>query len=366
MRLEAVTVCDQYSDFLAWTLPLNKPQFDRLVVVTSPEDHATQQICDFHDVELVKTDQLRSRWGDWNKAKGINAGLRFLRQDGWVLHLDADIALPPRARVLMDRKVLDRQMLYGVDRLRVADYERWIDFLTMPHIQTDGYHVRLEDSFPMMSRFNAWHLNGFAPPGYFQLWHPSVSGISNYPDDHNGGDRTDVMFAENWKPEKRQLIPEFAAYHLESELHVQGANWGGRTTKHFGPEPSRRPNDYAHRLQPHHKHHADTAGSNPGGRRDPPICTSKPQVVLQASYGPHPVVGEPLTADPGQWSGQEPITLVTGWWRKHGSAEELIMFDSASYVVQAGDVGYQLFLRVNATNPLGSSTADSTDTPPVQ
>jgi hypothetical protein len=60
-KLEAVIVCDQYSDFLRCTLPHNKTLFDRIVVVTSPEDRATQKICEFYHVECVKTDALQSR-----------------------------------------------------------------------------------------------------------------------------------------------------------------------------------------------------------------------------------------------------------------------------------------------------------------
>ena len=255
MILEALTVCVDYADFLTETLPLNRPQVDRMVVVTSPEDHATQQVCDFWDVDVVLTDALGSRWGDWHKARGINAGLSVLNWSGWVLHIDADIAMPPRSRVLMERASLDKQCLYGVDRLCVPNYAAWRDHQAMPHIQTDGYHVRLGGAFSMVPRFNGWHVHGYAPVGYWQLWHPHEAGVREYPANHNGGDRTDVLFAEKWPREQRVLIPEFAVYHLESEPHAQGANWGGRTTARFGPEPSRSPNDYSHRRHTHHRHH---------------------------------------------------------------------------------------------------------------
>jgi hypothetical protein len=272
MNLEAVTTCVQCADFLAATLPLNRPQFDRYVVVTSPEDSATQQVCDFWDVEVVKTDAFGSRWGEWRKALGINAGLQQLgigagaiytpKSPGWILHLDADIALPPRARTMLDRADLDRTVLYGADRLRVPSYEAWQDHLSMPHVQTDGYHVRMDPRFEVMPRFNAWHINGYAPPGYFQLWHPQASGIKEYPGDHNGGDKTDVLFTQQWPRAKRSLLGEFAVYHLDSGINVQGANWGGRVTERFGPQPSREPNDYPHRHHHHHKHHRHHYGDD--------------------------------------------------------------------------------------------------------
>jgi hypothetical protein len=255
VNLEGVICCVDYSDFLAESLPLNLRHFDRLIVVTAPEDVKTQQICDAHDTEVVLTDAFRSRWGEMHKAKGINAGLEHLRLDGWVLHLDADIVLPPRARVLMDRAGLDRSMLHGADRMTVQGYEAWRAHQAMPPLQADGYHVRL-NSFPMMPRFNAWHLNGYAPPGYFQLWHPQVSGIRRYPDEHTEADRTDVLFAAQWERAKRALLPELAVFHLESEPSVQGTNWGGRKTRRWGPEPWYHPEPW-HRWHryPHHRHH---------------------------------------------------------------------------------------------------------------
>lgn len=254
MNLECVTVCIDYPDFLAETLPMNRPQFDRIVVVTAPEDLETQRICDYWDVDVVLTDVVQSRWNEFHKAKGINAGLEHLKLDGWVLHLDADVALPPRARTLLDHAELDRSMLYGADRLQVPDHDAWRAHQAMPALQHDGYHVRFGGFHPM-ARFNAWHLGGYAPVGYFQLWHPFTSGVRRYPDDHTEADRTDVLFAAQWPRHKRALLPEIAVYHLESERSSQGTNWGGRKTSRFGVDPDDRP---ARRHGPrpfrHHRH----------------------------------------------------------------------------------------------------------------
>ena len=100
-KVEAVVVCDRYSDFLRCTLPGNKHLFDRIVVVTSAEDRDTQRICEFHHVECLQTDALNSRWNKFCKGAGINEGLSRLDRNGWVVHLDADIALPPQTRLLL-------------------------------------------------------------------------------------------------------------------------------------------------------------------------------------------------------------------------------------------------------------------------
>jgi hypothetical protein len=64
-------VCDRYHDFLRCTLPQNKFHFDKMVVVTSPEDREAQRVCEFYRVECVPTDALRSRWKQFCKGAGM-------------------------------------------------------------------------------------------------------------------------------------------------------------------------------------------------------------------------------------------------------------------------------------------------------
>lgn len=84
---EAVVICDKYHDFLGKTLPHNKYLFNKIVVVTSPEDKQTQRICEHWHVECVKTDALNTRWGKLCKGAGINAGLEKLNLNGWAVHM---------------------------------------------------------------------------------------------------------------------------------------------------------------------------------------------------------------------------------------------------------------------------------------
>ena len=232
-HVEAVVVCDNYSDFLSKCLPANKHIFDRIVVVTSPEDHKTQRICEWNHVECVRTDALNSRWKEFHKGKGINVGLDKLNKHGWVVHLDADILLPPQTRQILENADLDPRDLYGIDRFIVKGYEKYARFQDTPRLQheCDSYiHV---DAFPIGTRVMSKEAGGYIPIGFFQMWNPAVSGVLRYPEQHTDAGRGDMLFAKEWPRRRRQFIPELIGYHLESLDSSMEANWHGRTTAPF-------------------------------------------------------------------------------------------------------------------------------------
>lgn len=235
MKLEAVIVCDRYADFLAHTLPENKILFDRMVVVTSHEDKETQRVCEYWHVKCLQTDVLESRKGKFCKGAGINAGLAELDRAGWVVHMDADIALPPLTRILIEGADLDKSFLYGCDRVMCRSFDDWVKFRTKPRLQHENQVWMHMDQFPFGHRVAINSYGGYIPVGFFQMWSPSVSGITAYPEGHNTAAREDTDFALKWARSKRALIPEVIAYHLESEKAAMAANWAGRQTKPFGP-----------------------------------------------------------------------------------------------------------------------------------
>lgn len=132
MYLQAVTVCVNYSDFLAQTLPHNKQHFNHMIVVTTPEDKETQRVCEFYNVECVKTDEFTQNGDPFNKAKGINVALNSLSRHDWVLHIDADIYLPPLTRGILERISLEKDKVYGIDRMMCPNFEEWTEFLSNP------------------------------------------------------------------------------------------------------------------------------------------------------------------------------------------------------------------------------------------
>ena len=237
-NLEAVITCVGYGDFLAATLPTNKGLFDYVVVVTTTEDKVTQRICEFWGVHVITTDRYRTKEGSFCKGAGINEGLKVLDRTGFVVQMDADILLPPLTRRLLNDADLDPSFIYGLDRMMCRSFEEWQGFVVNPRLQQENDIYVHTSAFPIGVRIatSKGKYHGYVPIGFFQMWHPTVSGVTAYPEEHTDAGRGDMIFASNWPRNKRSMIPEVIAYHLESEPAKMGINWKGRKTKTFGPE----------------------------------------------------------------------------------------------------------------------------------
>lgn len=249
MFVEAVTVCVNHADTLAQVAQHNRRSLDRWVIATTPEDRETREVCSRFSLECVLCDEFQ-RGGPFSKARGINAGLRQLNGEGWLLHLDADICLPYDFRQCLEDADLAEGSLYGCLRLCVPGWDAW------QALQAKGLY----------SRYCGWLTeyrdrpagcyvggtpagigpggNGYTPIGFFQLWHGSETlrwGHTPkwYPVVHGGAARTDTQFAQLWSRRRRQLIPELLVFHLEHENAKDGMghNWNGRKTPRFGPPP---------------------------------------------------------------------------------------------------------------------------------
>ncbi len=244
MNLEGIIICVGYSDFLAHTLPLNKHHFNRLVVVTDTKDTATKNLCEHLYVECIQTDVFYQNGDTLNKGAGINAGLQSLGKSEWVLHLDADIVLPPLFRTIMEKLPLNEKNIYGVDRMMCPNYEAWQKYVTNPVPTHEGWCYVHPTIFPMGVRICEYMEKGWEPLGFFQMWNPVGSRVLTYPDKHGAIDRTDVLHAKKFSRKHRHLIPEIIVIHLESEnlnLQSMGKNWNGRKTKLFSIDTERMP-----------------------------------------------------------------------------------------------------------------------------
>lgn len=256
MKLEAVIVCKDYSDFLLHTLPENSQHFDRVVVVTHPEDGQTKALCNKYSIDFVETTAFHIDGDKFNKGRAINIGLGHLRGEDWLLHIDADILLPHRFRDLLKRANLDKKNIYGADRVNVYGLDHWQehkDKIT-PHY-SQRYFVQPPKEFPLGARIiHAEH--GYTPIGYFQLW--NVAAHRRYPINQGNAEHTDVLFSALWPRENRILLPEVIVYHLESQCGPteMGKNWNGRKSPRFEKchDPKHNHGHHGHH-HPHCHHH---------------------------------------------------------------------------------------------------------------
>lgn len=236
-RIEAVTVCVGYADFLEESVKRNQGLFDRWIIVTSKKDIDTREVCRRYSLQALLSED-HSRDGGFNKGRMIERGLQHLSANGWRVHLDGDVILPSNFRNILKAAHLQRDCIYGSDRIMVKSREQWNKILVSGWMPND-FHCRVNWPYGVEigSRW-AHSSEGYVPIGFFQMWHASEdqyngAWIKPYPISHNDACRTDVQFALQWDRNKRHLIPELLVVHLESEPAPLGANWNGRTTKKF-------------------------------------------------------------------------------------------------------------------------------------
>lgn len=244
MKLEAITVCVNYSDFLAEVIPFNRSHFDRWLIVTTPEDIATRDLCRNQSLECITTRDFYRNNAKFDKAKGVDKGMQCLSHADWVLHIDADMILPSHFRESLEDADLDKNCIYGADRFVIKGWDKWQRLKNSGYFHKysrGGHHyVSFPENFPVGARW-ADTVQGYVPIGAFQL----VNGESTIwqglrqkryaPYGHNDAARTDIQFGLQWDRRERLILPEVVCGHLESDDNKTGKNWEGRKTLPFGP-----------------------------------------------------------------------------------------------------------------------------------
>lgn len=247
-KIEAVTVCVDYGDFLSQVASHNRRSLDRWIVVTSPKDEETRSVCTKHSMDIVLSDEFHREGNDFAKSRGINAGLRQLKGDGWLLHIDADICLPLDMGECLRDADLRPGNIYGCHRLCIPGWDTWLALQAQGlYSRANGWLTEYRDK-PQgcyVGGTPAGIGNGYTPIGFFQLWHGSEtlswrSARKWYPVEHGGAARSDTAFSSLWDRANRVLIPELLVFHLEDEKSKDGMghNWKGRKSPRFGPKNS--------------------------------------------------------------------------------------------------------------------------------
>jgi hypothetical protein len=107
---------------------------------------------------------------------------------------------------------------------------------------------------------------------------------------------------------------------------------------------------------------SDVAASNPTGIVQ---GSARPNNLVNPTIGGSPVLGETLTADPGAWSGTQPITFSYQWRTCNaagGNCSNIAGATGRTYVARQSDIGRTLRIRVTARNPVGTETEASVPT----
>lgn len=215
--MRAVIVSVDYSDLLALTLPVNRPLFDEVTVVTYTGDAKTIAVAEANGARVFTTGSFYDDGADFNKWKALEEGLDFVGRFGPLLLLDADIVWPRRGREILNSLPLVPGFLYGPRRRMLTD---------LSSIRSTG----LLPSEKVWGRFPL-HPNEREVAGYSQVFfaEDSVLGPPPWHETnwrHAGG--ADSFFQSKW-PNERKVRPPFEVLHLGPA----GANWTGRTVDYL-------------------------------------------------------------------------------------------------------------------------------------
>lgn len=115
----AMSVCIQYSDYLAQTLPNNRPLFSAYYIITERSDTETIKLAQAYKCILLFTDQKNAKGASFNKSGMLHAAQHFVHKRhsySWIVVVDADIFLPANLWKLIDVHGLNKNGIYGISR----------------------------------------------------------------------------------------------------------------------------------------------------------------------------------------------------------------------------------------------------------
>jgi len=195
-KLSGVVVSVGFASVLAETLPLNKPHFDQLVVVTTSDDEQTQALATQHGATLVISDRCYDDDHAFNKGRMVNDGYAAVTDPDWVILFDADVVLNADTRHFVIHNSFNPGCLYFTSRRNrgqaAADQQQ--------------------------------------PSGYFQLFHPRAIAIRNHlkpllSEEFCSAGSVDSWFQQQWPRDKIVPVPELGVEHVTSQ--PLGQNWNG-------------------------------------------------------------------------------------------------------------------------------------------
>jgi hypothetical protein len=210
--IRGITVCVGYDDLLSVTLAENMRHMEECLVVTSPDDRRTKEVCrQMGGVLVHETDAFTRNGAAFNKGMAIEEGFDVLGRRGWILVWDADTMFPETLPI--DRLEIGR--VYGASRIILEDIHQWSgpDSWSLARAQKDDKAI-----------------------GYFQLFHAADPHVRdrrpwyNPSFAHAGG--CDDYFISHWMPYWRSTLPTTVLH-----LGPVATNWYGRASERLDGMP---------------------------------------------------------------------------------------------------------------------------------
>ena len=204
IKLHGICVCENFGDYLDYTMSYNRSIFDTITIVTTTEDYETRRVCHKYNLNIVITDRLHKDGAPFNKAAGLNDGYSQMNKDGWVVIFDSDMVFPSFNNIL---KRLDKRCLYGIPRKNIGHRTNKIKLQSVP------------------SNFKINAQPGRVVIGYCQIFYaPHLGHKKLYNERYKSANRSDTRFALQWERDKNIHIDNLYCYHISREK----VNWRGR------------------------------------------------------------------------------------------------------------------------------------------
>ena len=118
-QIIGITICIDYADFLAQTLPHNRPLFTNYYIVTEERDTSTRELARMYDCNVLFTTKTHEKGAKFNKSGMMFDAQHVLHRrhtEAWIVNLDADIYLPSDLWKQIDRHGLNKNGIYGLTR----------------------------------------------------------------------------------------------------------------------------------------------------------------------------------------------------------------------------------------------------------
>lgn len=205
----AITVCIDYADYLAQTLPNNRPLFSKYYIITERRDTETVRIASMYDCTLLYTNVTKTNGASFNKSGILYHTQRLLHKHhptSWIVILDADIYLPLDIWKSIDISGLNKNGIYGISR---KNYTTYSDYVSNSPSSVDTSENSAVGYFQMY-----WNKTK-----YYESWSINCA-------------KSDLNFMKLF----RYIIgyKDIYCFHF-GEKHT---NWNGRVCKAWEPAPA--------------------------------------------------------------------------------------------------------------------------------